>query len=201
MKQLIPVMLILFIYACNKPLTALNKLPTDAVILAFGDSLTRGTGASANNDYPSILAQLTHREVINAGVPGEISVDGLTRLPALLDEYRPQLLILIHGGNDIIKKIPGQETAKNLDSMVAEAKSRKIPVVMMGVPKPGLLFMESAEVYQAIAERNEVVIDLDTLPAILGDNDLKSDMIHPNDAGYRQMANQLFNLLKEAGAL
>jgi len=201
MKKLFLTMLVLFTCACNQHSKRLNKLPSDAVILAFGDSLTYGTGVSAKNDYPSVLAELTHREVINEGVPGEISGDGLKRLPALLDEYKPQLLILIHGGNDILKQIPEHDTASNLDSMIVEAKSRNIAVVMLGVPKPGLLFMKSADIYQAIAKRNEVFIDLDTLPAILGDNDLKSDLIHPNDEGYRQMATNIFNLLKNAGAL
>ena len=85
--------------------------------------------------------------------------------------------------------------------MLAEAKSRKLAVVMMGVPKPGLLFMTSAPVYQAIDKRNDIVMDLDTLPAILGKNDMKSAMVHLNDADYRQMVTQIFNLLKAAGAV
>jgi lysophospholipase L1-like esterase len=201
MKKLFLAVLVLLVCACNGQQKALNKLPNNAVILAFGDSLTHGTGASSKNDYPSVLAGLTHLEVINEGVPGEISTDGMKRLPALLDEYQPRLLILIHGGNDILRKIPEHDTASNLDSMIGEAKSRNIAVVMMGVPKPGLLFMESADIYQAIAQRNEVLIDLDTLPDILGDNELKSDLIHPNNAGYRQMATNIYNLLKDAGAL
>jgi acyl-CoA thioesterase I len=201
MKKLFLIMLFLLLFACNDRPQTLTKLSNDAVILAFGDSLTHGIGASSKNDYPTVLAELTRREVINEGVPGEISADGLKRLPPLLDKYQPQLLVLIHGGNDILKKVPEQDTATNLDSMLAEAKSRKIAVVMMGVPKPGLLFMESAEMYQAIAKKGVVLIDLDTLPAILGDKELKSDLIHPNDTGYRQMATSLYNLLQAAGAL
>lgn len=200
MSKLISAILALLCCACNQH-NSLSKLPNDAVILAFGDSLTYGTGASSKNDYPSILAELTHREVVNAGVPGEMSVDGLQRLPALLDQYQPKLLILIHGGNDILKQIPQETTTSNLAMMLTEAKSRQIAVVMMGVPKPGLLFMKSADVYQTIAKRNEIVIDLETLPTILGKNGMKSDMVHPNDAGYREMANHLYNLLKEAGAV
>jgi len=80
-------------------------------------------------------------------------------------------------------------------------KSRNIEVVMLGVPELSLLFMESAEIYRKIAEGHEVLIDLDTLPAILEDNKLKSDEVHPNDEGYRQMATHIYNFLKEAGAL
>lgn len=201
MKRLLLVVLVFLVCACKQHPQSINKLPSGAVILAFGDSLTYGTGVANNNDYPSILAKLSHLEVVNEGVPGEISADGLKRLPVLLDEIKPQLLILIHGGNDILKKIPEQETEANLNSMIAEAKNRHIPVVMMGVPKPGLFLMESAPIYQTLAKREDIVIDLDTLPSILGDNKLKSDMVHPNNEGYKQMATNLFNLLKEAGAL
>jgi lysophospholipase L1-like esterase len=201
MNKILIVISILLMLGCEKRPEPLAQLPNDAVILAFGDSLTRGTGASANHDYPSILAQLTHRRVINEGVPGEISTNGLKRLPGLLDQYQPKLLILIHGGNDILKQVHEQETARNLDRMVSEAKSRNIEVVMLGVPEPSLVFMESAEIYRKIAEGHEVLIDLDTLPAILEDNKLKSDEGHPNDEGYRQMATHIYNFLKEAGAL
>lgn len=187
--------------ACNDSPKSLVKLPDDAVILAFGDSLTYGTGASRLKDYPNILAELTSLDVINEGVPGEISSEGLKRLPALLDEYQPKLLILIHGGNDILRKIPPEQTANNLNKMIEEATSRHIDIVMLGVPQPNPWMLTSADFYRRVAENRNVPIDLDTLPDILGDNSLKSDMVHPNDAGYRLMADNIFKLLREAGAL
>jgi len=201
MRQIVSVILVLLLSACKERVNPLPKLSGDAVILAFGDSLTRGSGASANNDYPSILAGLSKHEVINEGVPGEISADGLKRLPALLDNYQPAMLIVIHGGNDILKKIPEDVTANNLKNMINEAKSRNIIVVMLGVPKPGLFFLESAEIYQQLAEENNITTDLDTLPDILGDKKLKSDPIHPNNEGYKLMATKIFELLKDTGAL
>jgi lysophospholipase L1-like esterase len=201
MGQIVSVILVLLLSSCKERVNPLPKLSGDAVILAFGDSLTRGSGASANNDYPSILAGLSKHEVINEGVPGEISADGLKRLPALLDNYQPAMLIVIHGGNDILKKIPGDVTANNLKNMINEAKSRNINVVMLGVPKPGFFFLESAEIYQKLAEENNITTDLDTLPDILGDKKLKSDPIHPNNEGYKLMATKIFELLKDTGAL
>jgi len=201
MKKPLLLAIFLLLTACSQPPKTLTKLPDDAVILAFGDSLTYGTGASAGHDYPGILAGLTAREVINEGVPGEISGDGLKRLPALLDEYQPELLILIHGGNDMLRNIPNQQTADNLNRMIAEANSRRIEVVMLGVPTFNLLTLNSADFYQTVAETRKIPVDLNTLPDILGDNSLKSDMIHPNDAGYQLMANNIFNLLRQTGAL
>jgi lysophospholipase L1-like esterase len=187
--------------ACNNTAPLLGKLPTDAVILAFGDSLTYGTGASAQHDYPSVLAQLTGHEVINAGVPGEISQDGRQRLPALLDEVRPGLLILIHGGNDILRQIAADQTRDNLKAMINEAKQRHIPVVMLGVPKFGLVFLHSAEFYAELAKSEAVASDLETLPNILAANELKSDAIHPNDQGYQRLAENIAALLQKQGAL
>lgn len=190
----------LLVTACDKQ-PELPRLTNEAVILAFGDSLTYGTGASLNKDYPSILSNLTSLTVINKGVPGEISKQGLVRLPALLNKYRPEMLILIHGGNDMLRKIPRQQTAENLNAMIAEAKQKSISVIMLGAPSPGIFFLESAEIYSEIARKNQIPVDLDTLPDILGDNALKSDPVHPNDQGYQVLAENIFDLLKQSGAL
>lgn len=187
--------------ACNKDTPTLSKLPDDAVILAFGDSLTYGTGATAEHDYPAVLTALSGREVINEGVPGEISREGLQRLPPLLDEYQPHLLILIHGGNDILRQINPEETRANLTAMIAAAKQRNIPVVMLGVPKFGLILLHSAEIYAELAQSEHVPIDLETLPSILSTNELKSDAVHPNDQGYQKLAENIAGLLREQGAL
>ncbi|AEF98647.1 GDSL-type esterase/lipase family protein [Methylomonas methanica] len=201
MKKWIIGFSLLSLFACGKEAPKLGKLPEEAVILAFGDSLTYGTGASAEHAYPSILTALTGREVINEGVPGEISREGRQRLPRLLDEYHPNLLILIHGGNDILQQINVAETRENLKAMIAEAKQRDIPVVMLGVPKFGLISLHSAEIYAELAQSEQVPIDLETLPNILSTNSLKSDTVHPNEQGYQKLAENIATLLREQGAL
>jgi acyl-CoA thioesterase I len=192
---------LLGLIACNQQAATLSKLPDDAVILAFGDSLTYGTGAATDHDYPTILAGLAGREVINAGVPGEISSEGVQRLPALLDEYQLNLLILIHGGNDILRQIDPAQTRENLKAMIAEAKQRNIAVVLIGVPKFGLLFLHSAEIYAELAQSEHVPVDLESLPTILASNALKSDTVHPNDQGYQELAKNIAALLQQQGAL
>jgi len=201
MKRSSLIILFVFLSACNNTTAVFEKLSQDAVILAFGDSLTYGTGVSLGADYPSILSSLSSHQVINAGIPGEISRDGLKRLPGLLDEYQPELIILIHGGNDILRKIPRQQTNDNLKQMIQLAKQRNIKVVMLGVPEFGLFLLNSAEIYQQVAEAQNTPIDIETLPEILSDNQLKSDTIHPNEKGYKLMAENIFNLLVESGAL
>ena len=192
------VMLLLFCclpIACSDPNQA-NVLSSEATILAFGDSLTYGTGAQKGEDYPSVLASLTSLKIINAGRPGEVSSEGLQRLPKLLDEHQPDLLILIHGGNDILRKLPRVELKNNLLAMFDEANKRNIPVVGFGVPEPGL-FLKSADTYQQLASETDIPLELKLLPNILGDNSLKSDIAHPNAEGYRKMAKGIFAFLQE----
>ena len=186
--------------ACGKSEPKLNKLPDDAVILAFGDSLTYGTGASKGHDYPNELSELTGTDVINAGVPGEVTGKGRQRLPTLLDEYEPDLLILIHGGNDFLRKLPKDKTRDNLEAMIAEAKRRNIAVLLIGVPEIGL-FLHSAPMYAEIAEAQQIPNDSEVLPDILSSRELKSDPVHLNNEGYRRLAEHIAALLKERGAL
>jgi lysophospholipase L1-like esterase len=169
-------------------------------ILAFGDSLTYGTGANAGEDYPTLLSHLANINVINAGIPGEISSKGLERLPNVLNEHTPDLLILIHGGNDILKKLPRSKQKKNLINMITLAQAKNIEVAMLGVPEPGI-FLKSAEIYEQVALETNIPIELSLLPDILGDNALKSDIAHPNKDGYQKMAQGIFEFLKENGAM
>jgi lysophospholipase L1-like esterase len=178
----------------------LPQLSSQAVILAFGDSLTYGSGAPRGKDYPSILSQLTGLKVVNAGVPGEMSNDALKRFPPLLDEHNPELVVLIHGGNDLLRRLDPETIHSNLDSMIRIAQKRGISVILLGVPEPGL-FLSSADFYSAIAKDRKISIDTEILPTILANNQLKSDMIHPNKEGYRLIAQAVYLLLEERGAL
>ncbi len=193
------VVLLLALAACSAP-PSLPRLSSDAVILAFGDSLTYGTGADGAHSYPAVLAALTGRRVVNAGAPGEVSGEGLARLPALLDEHRPQLLILLHGGNDLLHKGSPEELTRNLRTMVDTARARGIAVVLVGVPAPGLL-LGVPDLYPRLAQEYKLPYDGETLRAIESDRALKSDPIHPNADGYRRLAQRLYDKLREAGAL
>lgn len=200
MNKVFILVLCLLTASCNQQIPV-PKLSEDAVILAFGDSLTYGTGASKNNDYPSILSEMTSITVVNGGIPGEISSRGLKRLPALLDRHQPELLILIHGGNDLLRKVSRNHTERNLGEMISEARKRDIAIIMLGVPKPGLFFLKSDDIYINVANEHQIPVDLEVLPEVLGDNSLKSDTIHPNDDGYQMIAERIFTLLQEAGAI
>lgn len=178
----------------------LEPLPPDATILAFGDSLTVGVGAQPAHSYPSVLADLSGLEVVNAGVSGETTEDGLERLRETLPRVRPDLLLLLEGGNDILRSVQPDRTHRNLESMVELALAEGVQVVLIGVPNK-LLFSDSANYYAEIAERHSLVFDGDTLADLLRDGALKSDAIHLNAAGYRELARATYELLVNHGAL
>jgi acyl-CoA thioesterase-1 len=187
--------------ACSDNKPRLPLLSADAVILAFGDSLTFGTGADNEQSYPAVLAQLTGLTIINAGIPGEVTAQGVRRLPALLDRYKPQLLLLCHGGNDLLRKTGTTMARANIEKMIAAADQRDIPTLLIGVPQPALLFLEAAPLYTEIAEQYGLVYEGEILPEVAADNTLKSDRIHPNAEGYRRMADAISQLLRQSGAL
>jgi lysophospholipase L1-like esterase len=167
----------LLLSACSDHQSRLPRLPGDATLLAFGDSLTFGTGAAPAESWPAVLARLTGREVINAGIPGEVSASGKDRLPGLLDTHNPDLLILCHGGNDLLRRFNPQATRANL------------------------FLLESAELYDGLATEYRLAYEGDILPEVESDESLKSDHVHPNAAGYRRIAEALLRQLQASGAL
>jgi acyl-CoA thioesterase-1 len=185
---------------CGDEQPSLSALPPDAVILAFGDSLTYGTGAKPGEGYPEVLAASIARTVVNAGVPGETSAGGLRRLPGALAASKPSLVVLCSGGNDILRRLPLTQAAENLRTMIRMIRESGAQVVLLGVPKFGLI-LDSVPFYAQVAEEEQVPIDTDILADILSDNDLKSDTVHPNAAGYAKLAAAVANLLREGGAL
>ncbi len=166
-------------------------------ILAFGDSLTYGYGASMEESYPMQLQQRLGREVINGGVPGELSEEGLKRLEGLLEKHRPALLILCHGGNDILRQKERERLRSNLKEMIVSAKSKKIEVVLIAVPEFGLLQLTPPSLYRELAQEFSLPLEEEILPRVLHDNRTKSDLIHPNALGYSEMADALEKVIKE----
>ena len=178
----------------------LKPLGDDAVILAFGDSLTFGSGAKQEQAYPVQLQALVSRTVINAGIPGEITHTGLRRLPALLKQYQPDLIIICHGGNDILRRLNLQQTRSNIQQMIDISQAYGAQVILVGVPNFGL-FLSSAEFYTELAELNHLPIENSVLPEILKNSSWKSDQIHPNAVGYSLLAERLAHLLRQSAAI
>ncbi|MEW6133279.1 MAG: arylesterase [Pseudomonadota bacterium] len=184
--------------ACGRE-PQLPRLNNGDVILAFGDSLTHGTGASRDSAYPAVLSRLIGHTVVNAGVPGETTAEGLVRLPEVLDEVRPRIVLLCLGGNDMLRRNTNN-TEANLRQMVQAIKASGAGVVLIGVPQPALL-SGPPDFYERLADEFGLPYEGEILDEVLRSPKLKADPIHANAEGYKVVAERLAELLKDAGAI
>ena len=184
---------------CADEQSRFAPIDKNSVIVAFGDSLTQGTGAKSTESYPAILAELSGHKVVNAGVAGEVSKKGLARLPEILSNHNPTLVILCHGGNDLLRKLGVEQLKENLVEMIRQIQERGAQVLLVGVPKPSLL-LGPASVYQELENEHALVSELDIISTVLAKAGLKSDPVHPNAAGYRKIAEAIHKRLSDAGA-
>src|SRR5262245_61308308 len=189
-----------FLAGCGEKVPRLSPVGPNDVIVAFGDSLTYGTGAAESESYPAVLAQLINRNVVRAGVPGEMTGGGLARLAGVIDAHRPALMIVCLGGNDMLRKVDEAQTRNNLRAIISTIKARGIAVVLVGVPKPALITSAPA-FYGELAKEFGIPYEGKIVTSVLYKPELKSDSIHPNAQGYRRMAEAIAELLKKAGAV
>jgi len=178
----------------------LSRLPGEAVLLAFGDSLTFGTGAAENESYPAQLEKRIGRRVVRAGVPGEVTAQALARLPSALDEHAPRLLLLCIGGNDFLRRLGNRQAEANVRAMVKLARTRGIEVLLIGTPEPGFSVTPPA-FYAGIAKEFALPYEDAAIAQVLKDASLKSDPIHPNAQGYGVIAERIAERLRKSGAI
>ena len=191
--------------ACGKKAPKHSALPRGSAVLALGDSLTYGYGANPTESYPARLAELTGWTVTNGGVSGDTSAQALARLPELLREHTPRLVIISIGGNDFLRRQPENETRTNIRAIIQACKAAGAETLLVGVPGVGvgaaLGYPGDHPLYADLAKAENVPYYANGWSQILGEDALKSDQIHPNAAGYDTFARGLAAYLKENGWL
>jgi len=190
--------------ACGRRTPRYAAVPPGSTVLALGDSLTFGTGATAEAAYPVRLAELTGWRVVNAGVPANTSAQARERLPQLLAEHTPRLVLLSIGGNDFLRQVPEAETRANIAAMLGEISAGGAQPVLIAVPRPALMAallrsLDDHPLYEALAEERRVPLFASGWAKVLSDPRLKADQIHANAAGYERFARELHDFLREAG--
>jgi len=167
----------------------LRTAPFEGGILVVGDSLAAGTGALPQESYPALLEAALGCRVVNAGVPGNTTADGLARIDSLLASH-PWIVIIELGGNDFLGHADKRKTEENIDEILRRiVAGGSIPVVA-GV-NLGLFVDEYAEVFERVAKKNNALLIPDLLGGVFGHRELMSDQIHPNAAGYRIVADRI----------
>ncbi len=189
--------------ACNSE-QKLPVLPPDSAVLILGDSLSYGTGATKGEDYPTLLAQNTGWRIVNAGVPGDTTAQGLARLPNLLLEHQPSLLIVELGGNDFLKKVPIAQTENNLKAIIEQAKHNQIMTLLIAIPdyqpaKAAFGGLSDHALYEKLSKETETPLIEEIFSEVLSNNALKADYVHPNAVGYQQVETKLRASLIDLG--
>ena len=164
-------------------------------IIAFGDSLTAGAGASKGDDYPSKLSAKIGAPIINAGVNGDTTETALARLDGDVLSQSPRIVIVGLGGNDFLRRVPIQTTEANLRTIVQRIKAGGAMVVLLGFEFP--IGPDYGDMYEKVADDEECLFIDDVVDGILTDTKLKSDEIHPNAAGYELMAERVAEPMRE----
>jgi lysophospholipase L1-like esterase len=159
-------------------------------VIAFGDSLVQGVGASPGQDLVSVLSRRLRVPIINAGRSGETTASALTRLDGAVLSRRPRVVLVVLGGNDLLRRFPREETVENLETIVTRIRDRGAAVVLATV-EIGFLSGGDGDAYEALADRTAAALVPDILGGILGRRDLMADGIHPNDRGYALMADRI----------
>lgn len=177
-------------------------LPAGSKVVAVGDSLTYGYGASTESAYPQVLAALTGWQVINAGTNGDTSAEVLARTDDIMAQH-PDLVLLGVGGNDVLQRLPSATTTANISATIHQFKAADIPVVLIAEPhfSTSALFGKVSDnpICQGIADTENVPLYRQGWAQVLSDDTLKSDKIHANAAGYRHFAEGLYQYLQEEG--
>ena len=189
------------LYGCGSE-PAQSVLPAGSTVIALGDSLTYGYGASTETAYPTVLAEMSKWKVINAGVNGNTSADVLNRVEEITKQ-NPDLVLLGVGGNDVLQRMAPDTTRSNIIATIDSLQSKNIDIVLIAEPhlSTSALFGKASDnpLYEDIAEAKGIPLYSDGWSNILSNEALKSDRIHANAAGYRQFAEGLHEYLTEQG--
>ena len=190
---------------CGRKPPRAQAIPPGATVLALGDSLTSGVGASAETAYPAVLQRLTGWKVVNAGVSGDTSAGALQRLPGLLQQHRPALVIVSIGGNDFLRRQSASATRTNVHRICADAKAGGAQVLLVAIPELTILAtlgqLSDHAMFEDIAKELEVPLHRKGWSGVLADAKLRSDNIHANAAGYELFTQGLVDTLKDTGLL
>jgi acyl-CoA thioesterase I len=164
----------------------------DGPIIAFGDSLVYGTGSSGGG-FVKLLEQKLGKPIENLGVPGDSTADGIARLDQVIERH-PAVVILLLGGNDYLRQVPRDETFANVARIVERLQAEGIAVLLIGV-RGGLIRDLYAERFEELADRYHTAYVHDVLDDTLGVSGYMADQVHPNDAGYRVIADRVYPVL------
>lgn len=177
------------------------------VILFYGDSLTAGYGLSPEEAFPALVEKKLNKSekkvrVVNAGLSGETSAGGLTRLDWVIRQHI-DIFILELGANDGLRGLPLEQTQKNLQQIIDKVKAKfpNVKIVIAGMMVPPNMGPEYTTKFRTIfpelAKKNRATLIPFLLQDVAGDEKLNlSDGIHPNPEGHKIVADNVVKIIQ-----
>jgi acyl-CoA thioesterase I len=178
------------------------------VILFFGNSLTAGYGLEPEEAFPALIQEKLIEDgyeyrVVNAGVSGETTTTGLSRLEWILEQHRVDIFVLELGANDGLRGIDPDVTRRNLKSMIDMVREANpdVDVILAGMMVPPSMGQDYstqfARIFPEIAEEKDVKLIPFLLEGVAGDKELNQyDKIHPTAEGQKILARNVWNVLE-----
>ncbi len=175
-------------------------------ILFFGDSLTAGYGLSIENAFPALIQEKLNQEgrkakVINAGLSGETSAGGLSRIDWVLRQP-VDIFVLELGANDGLRGLPVESTQKNLQSIIDKVKAKypKVKIVIAGMMVPPNMGPDYTakfkKIFPELARKNDATLIPFLLENVAGNDKLnQADGIHPNIEGHKIVADNVYKVI------
>lgn len=202
-RKTLLILVLCWLAACQQEPT-FSPLGAGTTVLAFGDSVTHGTGAAAREDYPSLLAGQTGWQVINAGIPGDTAHSAKARIGALIERHRPALVLVELGGNDFLRRRAASAVQDDLRAILTAAIDSGAITVLIAVPEASAFrakigALSDSPIYAELAEELSIVLVEEVLADVLSDGQLRADPIHPNAEGYRQFTQGVLAHLARVG--
>lgn len=165
-------------------------------VIAFGDSLVFGQGASdGGKNFVSLLSKRTGESIVNLGVSGNTTGQALSRLSDL-DAYNPKVVLVLLGGNDYLQKVPIETTFQNLANIIKNIQRRGAVVVLLGV-RGGLLNDRFDTEFEKLSKQYKTAYVSDVLDGLIADSRYMADAVHPNDIGYQKIADRIYPILQK----
>ena len=179
---------------CSSKTAELNTEPKlENTLVCFGDSLTKGTGSENGETYPYFLQKLTNITVVNAGVHGDTSQQGLDRIDDIF-QFKPFMVLVEFGANDFFKKIPIATTKQNIEKIIDKIQSTGAVAVILCTEDNQLPELHKA--LAEIAKDKRVHLISGILNEIWIDRTLFADQLHPNSQGYKLVAEKVYEGIK-----
>ncbi len=163
-------------------------------IICFGDSVTFGYGANPGEDYPAALGKMVKLPVINAGVDGDTTFAALERLENDVLIKGPRLVIVEFCGNDFLKKIPKEDTVKNIAKIISRIQDTGAMAALVDI-SAGMFFKEYRQAFKKLAAEKKAIFIPVVLNRIITNPAMKSDFFHPNGRGYKIIASRVYSAI------